>query len=262
ASVADLRREADHSSELLSQSIMGEKMTVLQRQGDWYYARMTDNYHGWVRSWHVSETPPDEVERYMSRVNAQIDINVGYVLSAPDPRSLPVSDIVAGTLVRRRKGEGGMIGLELPGGREGYIAAGAVGELYRDSPRRDRLLDRVKRFAGIPYLWGGTSPKGFDCSGLVKRVFLMVGVELPRDSDQQAKRGEPIPREKVDEVRPGDLLFFGEGGQVTHVAIGLGGGRFYHAFGDVRVNSYLEKDPRYEEKLARSLLFGRVIIKS
>ncbi|MCU0640245.1 MAG: SH3 domain-containing protein, partial [Candidatus Krumholzibacteria bacterium] len=95
ASVADIRREPDHSSELLSQAIMGETMTALERRGDWFRVRMEDDYHGWVRSWHVAETPKAEVERYRSEAGACVGASVGYVRSGPEEDSIPVSDVTA-----------------------------------------------------------------------------------------------------------------------------------------------------------------------
>ncbi|MCU0639288.1 MAG: C40 family peptidase, partial [Candidatus Krumholzibacteria bacterium] len=102
--------------------------------------------------------------------------------------------------------------------------------------------------------------KGFDCSGLVKRVFLMEGIRLPRDASQQALIGAHVGAENRGGAGPADLLFFGEGGRVTHVAISLGGGRFIHAQGEVRINSLGEDDPLFEEKLAGKLLFARSVI--
>ncbi len=124
-------------------------------------------------------------------------------------------------------------------------------------PSREAIVGRAERYLGIPYIWGGTSPKGFDCSGLVKRVFGMEGVELPRDTDRQALAGREAP---VGEARPGDLLFFGEGEPVSHVAIALDGGRFIHSYGEVRVNSLLPDDSLFEPKLAASVRFARVIL--
>jgi cell wall-associated NlpC family hydrolase len=112
---------------------------------------------------------------------------------------------------------------------------------------------------GIPYLWGGTSAKAFDCSGFVKRVYELEGIVLPRDSDLQSLVGTMIPYARVGEARPGDLFFFGEGDSVKHVAIHLGEGHFIHAYGLVRRNSLRISDSDYDAKLARSLLFGRSV---
>jgi cell wall-associated NlpC family hydrolase len=260
SSVADIRAEASHSSELLTQMIMGEYSLPLIQEGDWYMVRLADGYHGWVRSWYVCELEISEIDAYIGEAHVRVEANVSYVLSGPDGSSLPVSDVTAGTVLVAGDRTGAFRRVMLPGGREGYIGADDIAELTLREASRSGIVSRAKRFLGIPYLWGGASTKGFDCSGLVKRVFSMEGIELPRDSDQQAGAGSRIPGEEIERARTGDLLFFGEGTVINHVGILLGDGRFIHAYGDVRINSYRESDPLYEEKLAKSLLFACSIL--
>ncbi|MBU8921599.1 MAG: C40 family peptidase [Bacteroidales bacterium] len=260
SSVADLRREPEHSAELLTQAIMGETLTLLETRGDWFFVMMDDHYHGWIRSWYVSETPLDVVRSFAAEASARIEARVSYVLSSPEENSIPVTDVTAGTLVKVEIRKNGFATVQLPGGKSGFLKDDALSDPVCSKDRRSRVVERAGHFAGIPYIWGGTSAKGFDCSGLVKRVFAMEGVDLPRDADQQSVLGRMIPYEDLGGALPGDLLFFGEGGKITHVSIVLGEGKFVHAYGDVRFNSYLPDDELYEEKLAGKLLFGRSII--
>ncbi len=91
------------------------------------------------------------------------------------------------------------------------------------------LLDKAKEFIGTPYHYGGTTPKGFDCSGFVRFVFGAFGMELNRSSVAQASQGESVA---LDQIQPGDLLFFktrGQQNRISHVGIYLGGGQFIHA---------------------------------
>jgi cell wall-associated NlpC family hydrolase len=88
----------------------------------------------------------------------------------------------------------------------------------------------------------------------------MEGIETQRDADQQSAVGSPVNESSLLEIPEGALLFFGEGGRITHVAVSLGKGRFIHSFGDVRINSLLEDDPDYEEKLSRIYLFSRDLL--
>jgi cell wall-associated NlpC family hydrolase len=107
------------------------------------------------------------------------------------------------------------------------------------------------RFIGIPYLWGGTTPRGFDCSGLVQRIYRLHGVSLPRDSDQQARRGRLKPAGSYETLRTGDLLFFGKSdAQITHVGMYLADGLFLHAYGHVRVGSLDPRHALYEATLS------------
>jgi len=89
--------------------------------------------------------------------------------------------------------------------------------------RRSKTVSLVKRFIGVPYLWGGESVAGFDCSGLVKHVYALAGIAMPHNAAQQYQYGVPVPR---DQLRPGDLVFFDE---LRHNGIYVGDGRFVHA---------------------------------
>jgi len=254
ASVVDLRREPEHSSELLTQELMGAGMRVLDALGDWYFVMLDDGYHGWVRSWHVAVDAAGEAERYRARTDVMLSAGVDYILSEPDPESLPVSDVTAGTELVSLDKANGYVRVELPGGRTGFIPGRSLEGSRDRSPSREGVVERARRLIGIPYVWGGTSAKGFDCSGLVRRVFGMEGMSVPRDADQQAAAARTISEEPPD-VPPGDLLFFGEDeDHVTHVAISSGGGRFVHAYGEVRINSLDGADPLFEEKLAEKYL--------
>ena len=107
------------------------------------------------------------------------------------------------------------------------------------------------RFLGIPYLWGGNTPKGFDCSGLIQRIYRLQGIVIPRDSDLQSRFGEAKEIGHVDDLDTGDLLFFGKSEtQITHVAMYLSNGLFLHAYGQVRVASLNPGHPLYDSKLS------------
>jgi cell wall-associated NlpC family hydrolase len=117
---------------------------------------------------------------------------------------------------------------------------------------RDQLTATGLRFLGIPYLWGGSTPKGFDCSGLVQRIYRLQGLILPRDSDMQAHFGQEKKVDSLEDLAPGDLLFFGRAAQrITHVAMALPDRLFLHAHGQVRVNSVDPAHPLFEASLAR-----------
>lgn len=107
--------------------------------------------------------------------------------------------------------------------------AQSAGAKDPESGQLSLLLDKAKGLVGIPYRWGGTSPKGFDCSGFVKFVFNSVGIDLNRDSRSQARQGDHVA---LDSLKPGDLLFFATRGVrrgISHVGIYLGEGQFVHA---------------------------------
>ena len=259
-SVADLRSDPAHTAELVNQLIMGETAEQLKRHGDWILARLQDGYHGWICSWYVSEVARTTIEECESRLNVRVFSPIGYVLSEPRAGAIPVSDVVAGCRLVAGDSINGYREVILPIDKKGFIKEDDLEALKIRDPSRSHLVSNTHRFIGIPYQWGGTSAKAFDCSGLVKRVYQLEGLELPRDSDLQARVGSQLPHGELSAARPGDLLFFGEGETIKHVAIFIGDGRFIHAYGFVRVNSFREDDSLYEEKLAKSLLFIRSVL--
>ncbi len=261
SSVADVRKEPAHESELLTQMIMGETAALLESRGEWYLVRLSDDYHGYVRSSSVRDTSIEEIETYVQGMNARVEAKVGYVLSEPVEGSQPVSDIVSGTHLAVLGRTGGFKNVVLPGGREGYMRVGDLGpQRQGGAPDRESIVRRAHRYLGIPYLWGGTSAKGFDCSGLVKRVYLEEGITLPRDTDSQSLVGKKITTAGLGRAEPADLLFFGEGGAVSHVAIYIGNKRFIHSRGEVGIGSLDADDSLYEGSLAEILRFGRSIV--
>jgi cell wall-associated NlpC family hydrolase len=191
----------------------------------------------------------------------------------PEPRALPVSDAVAGTLMRFEGRRGMWVGVGLPLGRKGYIEQSHVEEYARWRQSRHLTPENVERtakmFLGVPYVWGGTSPKGMDCSGYTKTVFRLNGMELLRDASQQVRMGEEVVAgDDFENLKKGDLLFFGRKAtaerpeRITHVAIFLEKKEFIHSPGGgyIRINSFDPNAPNYSESLLNSFVRARRVI--
>ena len=244
-SVANLRARPSHTAEMVTQTLMGAPLTVLKQQRGWSYVQLPDRYLGWVETESLrlfTRTQMDSLERLEKIIFRETH---GY---AVDDHGNPVSDLVAGNMLVYLGEQDGRCRIAYPDGRLGWIASDAA--VRPDSLRSDpalfpeRLVQTARGFMGIPYLWGGTSTKGMDCSGFTKTVYSLNGVMLPRDADQQARTGTVVDSTgQFDRLIPGDLLFFGTPAsdslpeRIVHVALWLGKGEYIHASGDVHVSS-------------------------
>ena len=127
----------------------------------------------------------------------------------------------------------------------GRAAGGSTTRMPRSpnpTASASRVLNTADRYLGVPYVWGGNTPNGFDCSGFTKYVFAKNGVSLPRTSREQARVGDAVPLD-FGAMLPGDILLFAEPGEaVSHVAIYVGSGRIIHASSAAGEVSYLDLD--------------------
>ncbi len=258
APVVPLRDEPRHGGSMVTQAVMGETLEEIVRvKGEgWALVRGWDGYLGYVA---LRETTPLRGEP-SRRTEPAVRVTTPIAALREAPRRdasvvtrLPFDSLL--TLVRRTDSD---FELELPSGERAWLD-GADGEIEKERPRHYDPVDliaRAREMLGAPYLWGGTSPFGFDCSGLVQRLFLHHKVLLPRDADLQARAVGDLSRNRT--TLPGDLLFFGED-RVDHVAISLGGDDFLHASGWVRIESLDDRSPLFRADLkSRFTGSGRV----
>jgi cell wall-associated NlpC family hydrolase len=205
----------------------------------------------------------------------KVIVTAGYGVTREAPRETGsvVSDVVAGAVLALNDQTGEYYRLEYPDGRVGFLPkhdALPVDEWLRETKATpERIVATAERFMGVPYLWGGTSAKGFDCSGFTKTVYFLNGLQLPRDASQQALVGDPVePDSNLQHVQVGDLLFFGHRRQegnakVTHVGIYVGNHRFINASGNpgyVLINSLTPSEPGYSGQRRKTYLFARRIV--
>mgnify|MGYP001179582655 CR=1 FL=1 len=260
-SVANIRSEPKHSSELSTQALLGMPLRIYNRQGEWYLVQTPDDYLGWLD--HGAFQSMDEAAFEAWRQTAKVIYvqDNGIALSEPDASGKPVSDLVQGNILEIKALSGDWAQVGFADGRSGYVPVAAVMDfqawINSRVPDAAHILETAQQYMGRPYLWGGTSPKGMDCSGFTKTVFMLNGVQLPRDASQQVQVGGEI---SVDSswtaALPGDLLFFGRKAaddlpeKITHVGIHMGNGQFIHASGDgmVMIESLLPGSPGFNRQ--------------
>ncbi|MEK6207664.1 MAG: C40 family peptidase [Chloroflexota bacterium] len=231
--IADLRAEPAETSELVDQAHLTEMVTVLGERNDWRYVQGPDQYFAWIRADQVFEVPG-------SNSAGIVAVLIADVHERESRASAVVERLPVGTrppLMFKGVGLDGANELsewaEVPlrgdrtrGPRSGFLA---VADTTRDGEVASRYatavdyLKTAESFIGVPYLWGGTTALGLDCSGFVQQVYRLNGVALPRDADQQSMLGR-----MVEKARAGDLMFFGAD-TVTHVALATSETEFVHA---------------------------------
>lgn len=231
--------EASYDSEVITQGVLGERVEVRERQPLFSRIVQSDGYTSWISTDQLSFDPQSAESKQLVTTHF-IDI---FAEASTDSKRL--RDGVIGSKLGVVGKKDGWCRVILPDNTRGWVAENSFG-----APKTltcDNLIQQARDFLGYQYTWGGTSPKGFDCSGLIQRVFRLCSCILPRDSCLQQQRN--IVSHRYEDARPGDLLFFGKTtDRVTHVALSLGELRFIHASGWVRENSLKSEDADFSRQ--------------
>ncbi|MBP6673570.1 MAG: C40 family peptidase, partial [Bacteroidetes bacterium] len=272
-SVANMRSDPGEDAELSSQVLMGSVVKVLKKKGGWVYIQSPDKYLGWADPDQMVRVTESTAKDWTNAKRVFVTSYFGFVLQQPDAQSFPVCDITGGAVLKDLGTSGEWTKVGLADGRTGFVPKISVidyslwGEQLR--PVADNIERTGRYLMGVPYLWGGTSPKGVDCSGFTRTVFLLNGQQLNRDANQQAEQGEEIePGAQFENLRKGDLLFFGRKAdekrpeRIVHVGIYLGNRLFIHSSGKVRLNSFDPASPIYDEPDLKRFVRARRVIAS
>jgi len=243
--ICPLRKKPDESSEMISQIIFGEQVEVLDNYGSWLYVKSRmDGYEGWAdeKLLIAVEKPYDEKS---DELHYCLDQSGG-VLAGEDSRL-----ITFGAILPHYDG----MSIQINGQKFTFHGSAAkAGDLQLT----EKLVEKLcRKFLNAPYLWGGKTPFGVDCSGLVQAVYRLLGVHLPRDAKDQVKEGMPI--DFIQESMTGDLAFFTKAtNRVSHVGVVLENDMIIHASGQVRIDK-LDHAGIYNEELGKYTHHLRII---
>lgn len=246
-SVCSARERPDHTAEMGTQISLGHTVRVLQAAEGWLYVEAPSGYRAWVEPGTLVRCNRAQAETWENGPLVIVTALESVIASQPDRHSEPVGDVIIGNLLKPVGTSPGWLRVALPDGRTGFLEADAAAD-YRTwrqqrQPTAASIEATARRFLGRPYLWGGNSPKGLDCSGFTQLVFGLNGISLPHQASQQAGRGALVPLEpNRARLLPGDLLFFGQAAtptqpeRVFHVGIYLNDALVIHAAARVQLN--------------------------
>ena len=249
-SVVPLRKEPAYSSEMVSQTLLGTPVRVWKEKDGWYLVQTPDFYLGWVQAVGLSLRTAEAMKQWRKATNRYVFVSrEGSLYSRASEKSSPASDLVLGNILDVSGLTDGFLKVQLPDRREGYAKSSECIPLKKWEEQRpdiDKVIATARSLFGRPYLWGGTSVKGVDCSGFVKTAYLSNGILLARDASQQVHSGQKIDLSDLHNLQPGDLLFFGkQKGRITHVGLYVGKGYYLHSSGRVQENSLFPNDSLY-----------------
>ena len=220
-SIVPMRNEAADQSEMVNQVIFGEHFKVLEIRKKWSKIRLAhDSYEGWIcnKQWIEIE---EDIYKQLDKEVATITTDILDIITKNHHQP-----IVIGSILPSYKSGHALINNEMYQ-FDGLTTPGFI--------KKDKLVENALMYLNAPYLWGGRSPLGIDCSGFTQMVYRLQGIDLPRDAYQQAEVGTTLSF--VEESEPGDLAFFDNTeGKINHVGIILEDNHIIHAAGKVRID--------------------------
>ena len=272
-SVDSGRDEPAHKAEMGTQVLMGNAVRLLKQSADrrWFLVETMDGYPAWLEQGTFVRCSLEQVRNWTNSPLLVVTALEGAVVESPEPGAQPVSDVVVGDLLKYSGEQGEWYRVELPDRRGGFLPKTSATDFVtwkkERRPTADNLERTARRLLGRPYLWGGCSPKGLDCSGFTKLVFYLNGLELSHRASYQALQGRPVPLDhNFSQLKKGDLLFFGSPARagrlerIRHVGMYLGDKLFIHSSEHVHISSLDPDSPIRDEARIRTLLFARRVL--
>lgn len=241
-----VRADASERSEMVTQLLFGESCEILEK-GELFFKikNQSDSYIGWVDKKMIHPISEGEFVKLKEKTKFKVLSPAADVFCMNDKTiyRLPMGSTLPFYDIDSSKFGIGDITFQI---HPDFVT-------FVDSGNKDGIIPYAKAFLNTPYLWGGKSIMGIDCSGFVQVVFSLNGYTLPRDASQQVVTGSEI---LFEDAIAGDLFFFEKAGKITHVGIYLGSGHIIHASGKVRIDNvdahgiYTNENTEYTHKFS------------
>jgi len=212
-SIIPVRKNSSSKSELVSQLIYGELFKVIEKKEKWFYIEsIDDKYSGWINHSQFKEILEQDFKK-VKKIKSKLLNNISSEIETENGNmSITIGSKISSAFILNHK-------------------------LKQKEYSKSSIIKNSLKFLNSPYLWGGRTPYGIDCSGFSQQVYKLNGFQLARDASQQALQGKEV---KLDKAKPGDLAFFGDK-KITHVGIIMDSNKIIHSFGCVRIDYLNEK---------------------
>jgi len=212
-SIIPVRKNSSSKSELVSQLIYGELFKVIEKKEKWFYIEsIDDKYSGWINHSQFKEILEQDFKK-VKKTKSKLLNNISSEIETENGNmSITIGSKISSAFILNHK-------------------------LKQKEYSKSSIIKNSLKFLNSPYLWGGRTPYGIDCSGFSQQVYKLNGFQLARDASQQALQGKEV---KLDKAKPGDLAFFGDK-KITHVGIIMDSNKIIHSFGCVRIDYLNEK---------------------